>query len=90
MKSICLSILGCLAMAVGLVSCVEVPAYPGYGHGYYGGGHSHGYDHSDHHDHDGHHNKHHEVHCYCSHKSCGCRPGHPKGGCYCDHGAHRH
>ena len=29
-------------------------------------------------------------HCYCSHKSCGCRPGHPKGGCACDGGAHRH
>lgn len=32
----------------------------------------------------------HETHCYCSHKSCGCKPGHPKGGCYCDKGVHRH
>lgn len=29
-------------------------------------------------------------HCYCTHKSCGCKPGHPKGGCNCDGGAHRH
>lgn len=29
-------------------------------------------------------------HCYCTRKSCGCKPGHPKGGCNCDGGAHRH
>jgi hypothetical protein len=32
----------------------------------------------------------HHEHCYCSHKSCGCHPGHPKEGCHCDGGAHRH
>ncbi len=30
------------------------------------------------------------THCYCSHKSCGCKPGHSKSGCRCDNGAHRH
>lgn len=89
MKSICLSILACVAMATGLVSCVEVPGYYGpYGGGYRGPYRGNYYGH--HHDHDDHHKRHHEVHCYCSHKSCGCRPGHPKGGCYCDGGRHRH
>lgn len=32
----------------------------------------------------------HHEHCYCSHKSCGCHPGHPKSGCNCDGGRHRH
>lgn len=85
-------------MTAGLVSCVEVPGYPAYGGGYYGGGYNPGYYrggyprgyYADRHDHDDHHKKHHAVHCYCSRKSCGCRPGHPKGGCYCDKGAHRH
>jgi hypothetical protein len=83
MKTILLRVIGCAALAVGSVSCVEVPG------GYYGGpyrGNYYGYRH----DHDDHHERHHEVHCYCGHKSCGCKPGHPKGGCYCDGGRHRH
>ncbi|MCE9518341.1 MAG: hypothetical protein K8R87_02045 [Verrucomicrobia bacterium] len=111
MKSICIRLLCCAALAAGLVSCVDVPSYSnhgggynhGYNQGYYGGGYNQNYNgggynqgynqgyyqgHAQGHNHQQ--QQHHETHCYCSHKSCGCKPGHPKGGCYCDKGAHRH
>lgn len=96
----CLRLLCCAALAACLVSCVDVPSYPAYGSGY-GGGYSRGYNqnynqgynqgHSQGHYHQQQQQqKKHATHCYCNHKSCGCKPGHPKGGCYCDKGAHRH
>ncbi len=75
-------------------------SYHGGGSRYYDDGY--GYRNDYHHDHDDYRyrdeQRHSEPpkkavlheHCYCSHKSCGCKPGHPKSGCDCDHGAHRH
>ena len=103
-KTILVAVLTVGSVGVAASSVLACHGGSGYGGGYHGGGYNQGYyaggynrnyyDH-DHHDDDhkyggGHHEKHHEVHCYCSHKSCGCKPGHPKGGCYCEGGAHRH
>ena len=68
--------------------------YNNYNHGYssYNQGYNQGYVAGSSSSHNNHQQQqqHHDVHCYCSHKSCGCKPGRPKGGCYCDDGQHRH